>query len=159
VKEFSLIQEIVQSLRTIRAEMKLDPKKKVQAEFSSGNAWARGIIEANKDGIARLAVLSDFAVLSGKLQEGGGGTRSTAEFDVRIPYVEETIDPAAERARLKKEIEGLQKAIASKEAQLRNETFRNRAPEKVIKQMEEALNGQRIELNKLQERLKQLGSE
>ena len=85
--------------------------------------------------------------------------RSTAQFDVRIPYTAETVDVAAERARLKKEIEGLQKAIASKEAQLGNDTFRSRAPEKIIKQMEGALNEQRIELNKLLERLKQLGEE
>ena len=95
-------------------------------------------------------------MLSEKLPESGGGARSTAEFDVRIPYVADTIDVAAEQTRLKKEIEGLQKAIASKEGQLGNETFRSRAPEKIIKQMEETLNGQRIEMQKLTERLKQL---
>ena len=56
-------------------------------------------------------------------------------------------------------MEGLQKAIASKEAQLGNETFRERAPEKIIKQMEETLQGQRIELQKMEERLKQLGED
>jgi valyl-tRNA synthetase len=75
---------------------------------------------------------------------------------LRIPYVEETIDVAAELARLKKEIEGLQKAIASKEKQLGNETFRSRAPENVIKQMEEALAEQKIELEKLLKRKQQL---
>jgi len=159
VKEFGLVQEIVQSLRTIRAEMKLDPKKKVGAEFFSGDGWARGVIEANKDGILRLAILSEFAVLSQRLPESGGGTRSTAKFDVRIPYATESIDVGAERERLKKEMEGLQKAIASKESQLGNETFRSRAPEKIVKQMEEALHGQRIELDKFAERLKSLGEE
>ena len=157
VKEYGLVQEIIQSLRTIRAEMKLDPKKRVAAEFSSAVAWARGVMEANKDGILRLAILSEFAVRAEKLAEGGGGTRSTAEFDVRIPYAADTVDVAAERVRLKKEIEGLQKAIASKEKQLGNETFRSRAPENIIAQMEEALNGQGIELRKLAERLRVLG--
>jgi valyl-tRNA synthetase len=157
IREFGLVQEIVQTLRTIRAEMKMDPKKRVAAEFFSGDAWARGVIEANKDGVLRLAILSEFAVLSEKLPDGDGGTRSTAEFDVRIPYTTDTIDVAGERLRLKKEIEGLQKAIASKESQLGNETFRSRAPEKIIKGMEEALSGQRIELQKLLERVKQLG--
>ena len=143
------MQEIIQSLRTIRAEMKLDPKKKVVAEFSSADTWAREVMEANKDGILRMAILSEFEVRAEKLAEGGGGTRSTAEFDVRIPYAADTVDVAAERRRLNKEIEGLQKAIASKEKQLGNETFRSRAPETIITQMEEALNGQRIELGKL----------
>ena len=69
------------------------------------------------------------------------------------------MDVTAERARLKKEIEGLQKAISSKEAQLGNETFRSRAPEKIIKQMEATLQEQRIELQKMEERLKQLGED
>jgi valyl-tRNA synthetase len=58
--------------------------------------------------------------------------------------------------RLTRELEGLQKAIASKEKQLGDPTFRCRAPENIIKQMEEALAGQRVELGKLQERLKDL---
>ncbi len=159
VMEYSLVQEVVQALRTIRAEMKLDPKKKVSAEFSSGDAWTRGVIEANKDGIVRLAILAELAVHSENLPEGGGAKRSTAGFDVRVPYAAETIDVAAERLRLKKEIDGLQKAISSKEAQLGNETFRSRAPEKIIQQMEEALVGQKIELQKLSERIKQLAAE
>jgi valyl-tRNA synthetase len=157
IKEYGLVQEIIQTVRAIRAEMKLDPKKRVAAEFFSSDGRTRGIIESNKDGIVRLAVLSEFAVLSAKLGEGGGGTRSTAVFDVHIPYAEETVDVAAERARVKKEIEGLQKAIGSKETQLGNETFRNRAPEKIIKDMEEALKAQRVELEKLLDRLRQLG--
>ena len=157
IKEYRLVQEIIQGLRTIRAEMKLDPKKKVVAEFSSADAWARGVMEANKEGILRMAILSEFVVRAEKLAEGGGGMRSTAEFDVQIPYAADTVDVAVERARLKKEIEGLQKAIASKEKQLGNETFRSRAPAPIIAQMEEALNGQRIELGKSLERSRQLG--
>jgi len=154
--EFGLIQEMIQGLRTVRSEMKLDPKKKVPAEFASADAKTRAVIEANREAIQRLGVLMELRVLEGKLPEGGGGMRSTAEFDLRIPYVEETIDVGAELARLKKEIEGLQKAIASKEKQLGNETFRSRAPEKVIREMEEALAGQSVELGKMMERKKKL---
>jgi valyl-tRNA synthetase len=154
--EFALIQEVIQGLRTVRSEMKLDPKKKVAAEFASTNTKTRGVIEANREAIQRLGNLSGLSVAAGKLAEGGGGMRSTAEFDLRIPYVEETIDVAGELARLKKEIDGLQKAIASKEKQLGNKTFRSRAPEKVVREMEEVLAGQRVELGKMVERKVQL---
>jgi len=92
-----------------------------------------------------------------KLRAGSGGMRSTAQFDLQIPYPAETTDAGTEIARLKKEMEGLQKAIASKENQLGNETFRSRAPRTVIQQMEQVLAGQRIELQKMSDRLKQLG--
>jgi valyl-tRNA synthetase len=154
--EFALIQEVIQGLRTVRSEMKLDPKKKVAAEFASANAKTRGVIEANREAIQRLGNLSGLSVAAGKLAEGGGGMRSTAEFDLRIPYVAEAIDVAGELARLRKEIDGLQRAIASKEKQLGNETFRSRAPEKVVREMEEVLAGQRVELGKMVERKVQL---
>jgi valyl-tRNA synthetase len=154
--EFGLIQEVIQGLRAVRSEMKLDPKKKVAAEFASADGKTRSVIEANHEAIQRLGNLSGLSVVAGKLAEGGGGMRSTAEFDLRIPYVEETVDVAAELARLKKEIEGLQKAIDSKEKQLGNETFRSRAPEKIIREMEEVLAGQKIELEKLLKRKRQL---
>ena len=154
--EFGLIQEVIQGFRTVRSEMKLDPKKKVAAEFASANPKTRGVIEANLEAIQRLGLLTELRVHGGKLADGGGGMRSTAEFDLRIPYVEETVDVAAELTRLKKEIEGLEKAIASKEKQLGNETFRSRAPEKIIAQMEEALAGQRVELGKMVARKAQL---
>jgi valyl-tRNA synthetase len=157
--EFGLIQEVIQGLRTVRSEMKLDPKKKVAGGFASANGKTRGVIEANREAIQRLGNLSGLSVVSGKLAEGGGGMRSTAEFDLWIPYAEETVDVAAELLRLKKEIEGLQKAIASKEKQLGNETFRSRAPEKIIAQMEEVLAGQRVELGKMVERKRSLGGE
>ena len=150
----ALIQEVVTALRTIRAELKLDPKKKVQAEFSAGDAVARDLIEANQAAIERFAALSGLRVTSERLQ-GDGMTRSTSAFDLRIPFTE-IVNPQVEIARLRKEIEGLQKAIASKERQLGDETFRSRAPEKIIKGLEKTLAEQRIELQKLQERLAQL---
>ena len=157
LREYGLVQEIIQTLRTIRAEMKLEPRKKVAAEFFSADAEARRVIEANRDGILRLGILSELRVSADKLAEAGGGLRSTAQFDLRIPYAADTVDVEAELTRIGKEIEGLQKAVASKEKQLGNEQFRSRAPETIIKQMEEALSGQRIELQKLLARLKELG--
>jgi len=157
LREYGLVQEVIQGLRTVRAEMRLDPKKKAAAEFSSGDATVRGIVEANREGIVRLGLLTELRVTAEKLREGSGGMRSTAQFDLQIPYPAETSDAGTEIARLKKEMEGLQKAIASKEKQLGNETFRSRAPQNIIQQMEQALAGQRIELQKMSDRLKQLG--
>jgi len=151
-----LIQEVIQGTRMVRSEMKLDPKKKVAAEFASGEVKTRDVIAANAEAIQRLGNLTELKVLEGKLPAGDGGMRSTAEFDLRIPYVAEIVDAAAELARLRKEMEGLEQAIALKEKQLGNEAFRSRAPENVIRGMEEALAAQRVELGKMVERRKAL---
>ena len=151
------MQEVVKSVRAIRADMKLDPKKRVAAEFSSENAQIRGIITANLDGILRLGLLTVLTITDVKLAQSGGGLRSTSLFDVRVPQVE-TIDVATELLRLRKEFERLTKDIASKERQLGDETFRSRAPEKIIQGLETTLAERRIELQKVIGRIRELES-
>src|SRR5262249_8204780 len=155
VQQFALVQEVIATVRAIRADMKLDPKKRVAAEFSCSDTKVRSAIEANLDGILRLALLTELKISAEKLAQAGGAVRSTSLFDVRIVYTE-TVDVAAECARLKKEHERLTKNIASKERQLADDTFRNRAPEKIIQGLETTLAEQRIELSKTAERLSQL---
>src|SRR5215467_4883986 len=151
--EVTQIQELVGALRTIRADLKLDPRKKVVAEFATTDRQLENLIQANREASQRFAVLSDLRVVSrDKFDSKSGAVRSTAAFDVRVVY-SETVDAGAEKARLTKEREGLQKAIASKEKQLGDETFRSRAPEKIIKGLEATLAQQKIELEKLQRRL------
>jgi valyl-tRNA synthetase len=153
-KKFLLLQRVITSVRTGRADNTLDPKKKIAAELSSQDPAVRELVRDNVETIKRLAVLSDLVVTSEQLS-GEGYFHSAPEFDLHIPFTE-IVNPQVEIARSKKEIEGLQKAVASKERQLENETFRSRAPEDIIKGMEAALAEQKIELRKLQERLSQL---
>ena len=153
--QFQLIQEVVVALRTIRSDMKLDPKKRVAAELFVWDGLARDAIRRSQDGIVRLGILSQLTITEKPMAQVGGMMRSTAQFDVRIAY-SDNVDMAVEKTRLKKEIEGMQRAIESKERQLGDETFRSRAPEKIIKGLEATLAEQRIELRKLQDRLSQL---
>jgi valyl-tRNA synthetase len=164
VEIFSLVQDVITRLRDMRAEQKLSPKQRVSANFWSTAELVRKRIAAESDAIVRLAFLSEFRISDHPLDHSGGTLRSAAQFDLWLarPSAPPTnlrtvvvgIDP--EVARLKKEIEGLQKAVSSKESQLANETFRSRAPEKIIKGLEETLATQRIELKKLEDRLAQL---
>src|SRR6267154_945830 len=156
LEEVDGIQEVVAALRNIRAELKLDPKKRVAADFSTSDPRVGETIRTNRGAIERFAVLSELRIVPRQQFEvKSGAARSTARFDVRIAS-SDTVDVAAEKTRLMKEIEGLQKAIASKERQLGDETFRSRAPEKIIKGLEATLAEQRIELRKLQDRLSQI---
>ncbi len=156
VNEFALVQDVIGELRNIRADLKLDAKRKVCAEFYSSYEYIRSTIQRNLDGILRLASLSDMSISANRLAATGGAVRSTAKFDVRIAYVTDTIDISSEIARLRKEIDGLQKAIASKEKQLGDPSFRSRAPEKIVRGMEATLADQKLELQKLRARLSQL---
>jgi valyl-tRNA synthetase len=158
LNQVALLQEVVTALRTIRAELKLDRKKKVTAMFSTVDASARDLVQGNRAAVEQFAMLSELRIVPREQFDAKtSAVRSTATFDVRLAY-SDAVDATAEKARLKREIEGLQKASDSKERQLGDTTFRSRAPEKIIKGLEATLSEQRIELQKLQERLYQLES-
>jgi valyl-tRNA synthetase len=153
--QFACLQNVLTAIRNIRAELKSDSKKRLGATFWSSDVGIRALIEGNRSSIIRLGFLSDLVVTTEPLPSAGGVVRSTSQFDVRVAYAE-AVDTEAEKARLKKELEGLQKAVTSKESQLGNETFRSRAPEKIIRGLEATLAEQRIEMQKIVERLGQL---
>jgi valyl-tRNA synthetase len=154
-RQFACIQSVIAAVRNIRAELKLDPRTRVAADVSSKHLEIRKLIEQNRHSIIRLSVLSNLNVME-KLEQTGGFIRSTAQIDVRVTYsLAPPTNPRATVVSIDVAILGLQKAIASKERQLGDETFRSRAPEHIVKNLEAKLAEQRIELQKLQERLAQ----
>jgi valyl-tRNA synthetase len=154
-RDMATLQEIIIAARNIRAEMKVDQKKKITADFSSADPAIRKLVEQNLDPIFRLASLSALQISSGRLDSAGAALRSTAQFDLRIAYGE-SIDKQAEIARLKKEIERLAKDIEAKKARLADETFLSKAPQKIIDELKATLALRIIEHQKLLDRLAQL---
>jgi valyl-tRNA synthetase len=156
-EDMALLQELIISARNIRAELKLDPKRKVAADISVGNPVARKVVEGNIDAILRLATLSNLHILNEHLDPSSGAIRSTAVFDLRIAYGE-AIDKPAEIARLAKEIDRLANDIESKQNRLADQNFTSKAPAKVVEDLKVTLAQRQLERKKLADRLKQLGS-
>jgi valyl-tRNA synthetase len=154
-RHMARLQEIIVAARNIRAEMKIDQKKKVAADFSTKDAHLRALVEQNLEPITRLATLSDLRISSEKLDPTSAAVRSTADFDLRIAYGD-AIDKNAEIAKIDKEIDRLTKDIDSKRARLADEAFTSKAPAKVLDQFKSTLEAREIELAKLTERRKQL---
>ncbi len=149
------LQEIIVAARNIRSEMKIDPKRKVPADFSTRGAMIPKLVEENMDPLLRLANLSELRVSSGHLDATGAAIRSTAAFDLRIAYGE-TIDKASEIARLEKEIARLENDIESKQRRLSDSNFTSKAPGQVVDALRATLIERQIELKKLKDRLDQL---
>ena len=88
-----------------------------------------------------------------------GGTARFArrpQFDLRIISGRNGRCGSRDCARLRKEKDRLEKDIESKQARLSDETFRSKAPAKIVQQMEATLEERRVELAKATERLAQL---
>lgn len=151
-RQVALLQGVITAARNIRAELKLDPKRKVAAGFSAADPATRQLVETHLDAVLRLASLSALHFAAGHLDASSGVIRSTAQFDLGISYGE-AVDVKAEVARLRKEKERLEKDVASKKGRLADDAFRQRAPEQVVRSLESTLRERQVEYEKLVERL------
>jgi len=154
--EMAVLQDLIVSVRNLRAELKVEPKVKVPIEVFAHEPDIRRMIEQNCGAVERLASVESMKFVEASLARLAGA-RSTARFDVHVIY-EKKIDVAAERERLNKELEKIEKEIANGQRQLGNEQFLAKAPAKVV----EGLKTRAAELNVLRaktaSKLKELGS-
>ncbi|MGO9588715.1 MAG: valine--tRNA ligase [Candidatus Acidiferrales bacterium] len=153
----AILQEIVVAARNIRAEMKLDPRKKVVADFWTGGPMRRNLIHENMEPILRLASLSELRLSHDHLKPEGAAVRLAASFELSIPYGD-AIDKPAEITRLKKEEARLEQGVATAQARLADQSFLSKAPAKVVDALRATLTERQLELKKIRDRLAQLES-
>jgi valyl-tRNA synthetase len=128
--EMAVLQDLIVSVRNVRAELKVEPKVKVPIEVFAQEPSIREMIEKNRGAVERLANVETLKFGQVPLANLSGA-RSTARFDVHVVY-EKKIDVAAERERLNKELEKMEKEIANGQRQLGNEQFLAKAPANVV---------------------------
>src|SRR5208282_390354 len=138
--EMAILQDLIVSVRNLRAELKVEPKVKVPIEVFAHEAEIRSLFEQNLAAIERLAGVEKITFMESSLGNLPGA-RSTSRFDVHLVY-EKKIDIAAERVRLTKELEKIEKQLTGAQARLGDEQFLSKAPAHVVeglrKQVEEA---------------------
>jgi valyl-tRNA synthetase len=128
--EMAILQDLIVSVRNLRAELKVEPKVKVPIELFAHDPQTKTLVEQNREAIERLGSVSSITDVT-QSQASQAPSRSTARFDVRVIY-EKKIDIAAERERLTKELEKMEKEIANGQRQLSNEGFLAKAPANVV---------------------------
>ena len=146
--EMAILQDLIVSVRNLRAELKVEPKMKVPIEVFAHEPAVRAMIELNHGAVERLGNVEKITFVETSLASRAG-SRGTARFDVHVIY-ERKIDVAAECDRLKKELDKIEKELTNNQKQLGNEQFLSKAPEKVV----EGLRRRGQELLVLQEKTK-----
>jgi valyl-tRNA synthetase len=144
--DMAILQDLIASVRNLRAELKVEPKVRVPIEVFAPEVNIRRLIEENRGAVQRLGGVESIAFVETSLAKITGA-RSTARFDVHVIY-EKKIDVAAERERLNKDLEKIEKEIANGQRQLGNEQFLAKAPTKVV----EGLRSRAEELKVLREK-------
>jgi valyl-tRNA synthetase len=130
--EMAILQDLIVSVRNLRAELKVEPKVKVPIEVFAHEPEIRAMLEKNLGAVLadRPANVEAVTFVERSLANLPGA-RSTSRFDVHAIY-EKKIDVAAERERLTKDLEKIEKEQANGQRQLSNEQFLAKAPAKVV---------------------------
>ena len=144
--EMAILQDLIVSVRNLRAELKVETKAKVPIEVFAHEPEIHTMIEHNHGAVERLGNVEKITFAEGSLARLSG-SRSTARFDLRVIY-ERKIDAAAECERLRKELERIERGITNGQKQLGNEGFLAKAPATVV----ENLRKQQEELSVLREK-------
>jgi valyl-tRNA synthetase len=153
----AILQDLLVSVRNLRADLKVEPKAKVPVQVYAHAPEIRKLIEENRGAIEhdRQANVESITFVDSSLAKLPGA-RHTARFDVHLVY-EQKIDLAAECARLKKELEKLEKDIANAERQLSNETFLAKAPPNVVKGLRQQKHENQGLRDKTKSKMRELG--
>ncbi|MFI5610528.1 valine--tRNA ligase [Amycolatopsis sp. NPDC051903] len=121
------VQKLVTEIRRFRADQGLKPGQKVATRLAGAGF---DTVAGHEDAIRSLVRLTDatpeFAA-SASLEVALAGGVVTVELDLSG-----TVDVAAERKRLQKDLGVAQKELSQTEAKLANESFIAKAPEQVI---------------------------
>jgi valyl-tRNA synthetase len=153
--EMVILQDLIAGVRNLRAELKVETKQRVPVELFAEEPSVRELIQKNAGWLERLANVEQVRLVDESLAKLSGA-RHTARFDVRLVY-EQKIDVGAECERLKKEMEKIEKGIASGQRQLGNEQFLAKAPAQVVQDLKK----QQLELavlhQKTRSKLNELG--
>ncbi|MGB9487023.1 MAG: class I tRNA ligase family protein, partial [Terriglobia bacterium] len=130
-RQFELIQDLIVSLRNAKAEMGLQ-KVKPSAQVGCEDLRWLELFRSHLETILRLSAFQALSFTRERLEATAQGVRGGPVFDLRI-FHEEPADHEAELARLGKEKEKTEQALAQVQKQLDNEDFLARAPQEVVR--------------------------
>ena len=135
-QDFALLQNLIRQVRNARKEHEVPPSRKVSA-IAEARGPAAKTLQDNVQLLQSLAMLDEVSIQP-QLAAAASTAAAVTAGGVKL-YVLDIIDPEAERARLNKQAEPLQRGIASIEAKLANASFVNKAPVEVVQRERERL--------------------
>jgi len=144
------LQAVIGAVRAIRSEYGIQPAARVPLRVAGG-AEAVAVLKANRRALHDLARVDELAFAGANGEIGASAVlRSGTELFIPLAGV---IDLEHERARLRDELQRIDRQIEGGEKKLANESFVARAPESVVGYEREKLASFREQRGKLAEKL------
>ena len=153
IADFTLIQELVRSIRNLRAEKNVAPSKKLAAQFAAGDKV--DLLKAQSTMIAALAGLNvdEIKINKSIKQKPEDSVAIVAgSVEIYIPLAG-MVDLANDKPRLEKELKEAQSHIERLEKLLSSD-FANKAPAALVQKEREKLDGYKDTAEKIKAQLK-----
>ncbi len=152
--QVALIQSVIRAIRDIRSKYNKPPSEML---FASAKLLPEhiGVLSQNAELIKQLAGVKDFKAGTAIAKPANA---AVAIADATEVYVHDIIDPEAERQRLEKQKEQVEKAKKGAEGKLGNENFVSKAKPEVVAQAKERLGELKEQLETIEKHLAELGS-
>jgi len=153
-KRFERLQETIAAVRNVRAIYSIPPGSPVKLLMRANPDVAGDMqsVSAQFDNLAKAVLEAAGAEVQ---RPTGSASFTLGDADGFIP-LEGLIDTQAELARQQKEAEKVRKHIESSEARLSNEGFIAKAPENIVVQMRETLDGLKKQLGSIEDIIRDL---
>ncbi len=122
------LREFVSGARAIKSQNNQATKRDSKLKFAARDEASRTLVESNLEKIKKLVGAAEVEFVT----EASGGPAAVTPLGTVALDLTGSVDAAAEKARLSKEIEKLDKLIAGSEAKLSNEAFTSKAPAHIL---------------------------
>jgi valyl-tRNA synthetase len=155
--DFGALIETVRAIRNARTEANVEPGRWIAAEVYAG-PHAAALADSRRELSALARIADDELVIRDTSPKGGQGALTAVAGNVvaMLPLAG-MVDLEAERDRLRKEIAAASAERDRAHAQLGNESFVSRAPEKVVEVQRQRLATAEEQIALLERRLAELG--
>ncbi len=153
--DIGIVQELITTIRTVRAERGVAPTRRVPAIVEGAGARTRAVLERHRAHVERLASLDVITFAESVPKSPETVRRLVREMQVHVPLAG-IVDRDAEMARVRKELAATEKQRAALEGKLNNPKFRERADPDVVRETEAQFAGLREQHERLTHLLQEL---
>ena len=153
IADFTLVQEIIRSIRNLRAEKNVAPSKRIAANIAAGSKF--NLLKKQSRVIAVLAGLNESELtITESLSEKPGDSVAlvVGSIEVYLPFAG-MVDLAEEKSRLGKELKEARSHVERLEKLLAGD-FANKAPATLVQKEREKLEGYKRTAEKIEAQLK-----
>ena len=153
VADVALLREFVASVRGLKSQANQATRRDSVITIVAKDAAAKALLQSNRDKVSSMAGLAEITFAD----DAGDRTGSLNSLGTVLLELSGTVDVAAEKIRLAKELTKLEQAVAAGEAKLTNDVFVSKAPPKILEGARKQLDDAKAKRDEIARMLATLG--